>query len=166
MFSAFFSAASTSELPLRPSTDSVRPRTQPLPTRNDPVAPGTQSLRARNDLVSACTDSVARRNASMSLRNDRVRARAWPVSHRNGPVRPATQPAPGTMANNKSKRRKRRFGKINRNPLVASVAFSSENLRPGAVECADLSALWNWETCLPVGKRRRVAALQIPKKPA
>jgi hypothetical protein len=29
-----------------------------------------------------------------------------------------------------------------------------------AWECADTSALWNWETCLPVGKRRLVAALQ------
>ena len=28
------------------------------------------------------------------------------------------------------------------------------------LECADKSALWNWETCLPVGKRRRVAAVQ------
>jgi hypothetical protein len=27
-------------------------------------------------------------------------------------------------------------------------------------ECAGLTALWNWETCLPVEKRRRVAALQ------
>jgi len=29
------------------------------------------------------------------------------------------------------------------------------------MECADRSALWNWETCLPGGKRQRVAALQI-----
>jgi hypothetical protein len=28
-------------------------------------------------------------------------------------------------------------------------------------ECADLSAPCNWETCLPVGKRRPVAAVQI-----
>ena len=27
--------------------------------------------------------------------------------------------------------------------------------------CAGMTALWNWQTCLPVGKRRRVAALQI-----
>ena len=31
-----------------------------------------------------------------------------------------------------------------------------------------MSALWNWETCLPVGKRQRVAALQrcTPKEKA
>src|SRR5580700_2884427 len=34
------------------------------------------------------------------------------------------------------------------------------------LECADMSALWGWETCLPAGKRRRVAALQIAAPPA
>ena len=33
------------------------------------------------------------------------------------------------------------------------------------LEGADMSALWSWETCLPVGKRRRVAALQIRPLP-
>jgi hypothetical protein len=33
------------------------------------------------------------------------------------------------------------------------------------LECADKSALWNWATCRPVGKRRRVAALQIMALP-
>src|SRR6185437_15976745 len=29
------------------------------------------------------------------------------------------------------------------------------------LDCAGMTALWNWQTCLPVGKRRHVAALQI-----
>src|SRR5690348_3365008 len=29
------------------------------------------------------------------------------------------------------------------------------------LECAGMTVLWNWQTCLPVGKRRHVAALQI-----
>jgi hypothetical protein len=29
------------------------------------------------------------------------------------------------------------------------------------LDCAGTTALWNWQTCLPVGKRRHVAALQI-----
>ncbi len=33
------------------------------------------------------------------------------------------------------------------------------------LECADTSALWNWATCRPVGKRRHVAALQIKTPP-
>jgi hypothetical protein len=34
-----------------------------------------------------------------------------------------------------------------------------------ALECADTSALLNDETCLVVGKRRQVAALQIGLRP-
>ena len=49
--------------------------------------------------------------------------------------------------------------------------FSSHRTRRSSItppksrrhlECADMSAPCNWETCLPVGKRRRVAALQTP----
>jgi hypothetical protein len=45
------------------------------------------------------------------------------------------------------------------NPAIVRVLsgiFERHNL-----ECADKSALWNWATCRPVGKRRPVAALQI-----
>ena len=43
---------------------------------------------------------------------------------------------------------------------VAIALHGVFKLRGSALECADMSALWNWETCLPVGKRRPVAALQ------
>jgi len=33
------------------------------------------------------------------------------------------------------------------------------------LECAGTTALWNWQTCLPVGKRRHVAALQTKALP-
>jgi hypothetical protein len=36
-------------------------------------------------------------------------------------------------------------------------------MRIDALECADVTALWNWQTCLPVGKQRHVAALQISR---
>jgi hypothetical protein len=39
--------------------------------------------------------------------------------------------------------------------------FFGASLSRFPMECADMSALWNWQTCLPVGKRRHVAALQM-----
>ena len=44
--------------------------------------------------------------------------------------------------------------------LYSHVSHLPGNAATSRLECADTSALWNWETCLPVGKRRHVAALQ------
>jgi hypothetical protein len=50
--------------------------------------------------------------------------------------------------------------------LSAAWNYMSEKKTPAGdvgdfLECASMTALWNWQTCLPVGKQRHVAALQI-----
>ena len=50
--------------------------------------------------------------------------------------------------------------------FVAFVSFCSKSFIIGSsvtlpLECAGMTALWNGETCLAVGKRRHVTALQI-----
>jgi hypothetical protein len=50
-------------------------------------------------------------------------------------------------------------GEGGREPFLNALENRGE--RTGDLDCAGMTALWDWETCLPVGKRRRVAAVQM-----
>ncbi|MCX6894127.1 MAG: hypothetical protein NTZ16_01175, partial [Verrucomicrobia bacterium] len=71
---------------------------------------------------------------------------------------------PSTVARQVSVKRHLPFALTTLRLVLGPVALGGAK----RLECAGMTALWNWATCRPVGKRRRVAALytQTPRNSA